>query len=143
MANIKDASLIASKWKRRSENAGAEYEEGVRNPRTDWAQATSAAESAYDQGVQNAINRKAFGKGVRKAGTAKWQSNALSKGPSRFSTGVAAAQQAYEDGFAPYRQTISALSLPARGAKGDPKNIQRVAAVASALHAKKIELEGR
>lgn len=143
MAKIKDTARIAAKWKRRAESAGPEYEEGVRNPRADWATQTAAAESNYEQGVQASISRKAFGKGVRKAGTEKWQKNALEKGPSRFATGVALAQDNYETGFAPFQATIASLQLPPRGPKGDPKNIARVAAIAKALHAKKLELAGR
>jgi DNA-binding transcriptional MocR family regulator len=143
MAAIKETARIADKWERRAGNAQAEYEEGVRNPRKDWAAATASAEKAFEQGIQQSIQRKAFGKGVRKAGTAKWQENAVEKGPVRFAQGVSLAKGSYEEGFAPFRQTISNLTLPARGAKGDPKNINRVAAVAKALHDKKLELEGR
>jgi len=143
MAKIKDNARISAKWKRRAEGAGAEYEEGVRNPREDWAQATAASEPAYEQGVQQSISRKAYGKGVRKAGTAKWQENALAKGPTRYANGISLSQNAYEEGFAPFRQTIASVNLPPRGPKGDPKNIARVTAIAKALHAKKIELEGR
>jgi hypothetical protein len=33
---------------------------------------------------------------------------------------------------------IQGTTLPPRGAKGDPANIQRVAVLATALHAKKV-----
>jgi len=143
MANIKDSASIAAKWQRRASTAQTEYEEGVRNPRADWATETAKAESNFEQGVQSAIQRKAFGKGVRKAGTEKWQRNAIEKGPTRFSSGVSAAVNEYEEGFAPFRATIAALNLPPRGPKGDPKNVQRVAVIAAALHKKKLELEGQ
>lgn len=143
MAAIKDSSVIAAKWKRRASTAGAEYEEGVRNPRKDWATETANAEKAYEEGLANSIQRKAFGKGVKKAGTSKWQDAAIEKGPRRFTEGVNLAENSYEEGFAPFRATIANLTLPPRGPKGDPKNINRVAAVASALHKKKLELEGR
>jgi len=142
MANIKSLDRISGKWKRVASGAQAEYEEGVRNPRADWADQTKKAESAYEQGIQAAIGRKAFGKGVTQAGTAKWQTNAIEKGPQRFSQGVALAEQAYETGFAPYREVISRLTLPARGPKGDPKNIQRVTTVAKALHDEKLKRAG-
>lgn len=142
MANIKSLDRIKSKWKRVASAAQTEYEEGVKNPRADWADAASKAETAYEQGIQTAIGRKAFGKGVRNAGTAKWQQNAIEKGPQRFSQGVSLAEDAYETGFAPYREVISRLALPARGAKGDPKNVQRVAAIAKALHDEKLKRAG-
>jgi len=143
MAKIKDTSTIAEKWQRRAGSAGTEYEEGVRNPRADWATETAKAESNYEQGVQAGIQRKSFGKGVKKAGTDTWQKNSISKGPQRYSQGVALAGDKYAEGFAPFAQVIGATNLPARGPKGDPKNIQRVATMAKALHDKKIELEGR
>jgi hypothetical protein len=142
MANVKSMARISDKWKRVSAGAGAEYEEGVRNPRADWATETKKAESTYEQGIQASITRKAFGKGVTKAGSDKWQKNAIAKGPGRFSTGVALAQDDYEKGFAPYREVIERTALPARGPKGDPKNLQRVAILAKALHDKKISMEG-
>ena len=142
MANVKSMSRISEKWKRVASGAGAEYEEGVRNPRADWAEETSKAEGTYEQGIQSSIGRKAFGKGVKKAGTSKWQENAIRKGPGRFAEGVSLAQSAYEEGFAPYREVLARTALPARGPKGDPKNLMRVAIVAKALHDEKIKREG-
>ena len=142
MANVKSMSRISDKWKRVASGASAEYEEGVRNPRADWATETKKAEATYEEGIRASIGRKSFGKGVSKAGTDKWQSNALAKGPGRFSQGVALAQDAYEEGFSPYREVISRTPLPPRGPKGDPKNLARVAVIAKALHDEKIKREG-
>lgn len=142
MANIKAMDRITAKWKRVASGAAGEYEEGVRNPRADWATEAAKAEGAYEAGIRASITRKAFGKGIKSAGTAKWQHGALAKGPGRFSEGVALAEDAYEKGFAPYRAVIERTVLPDRGAKGDPKNIARVAAIAAALHDEKIKKVG-
>mgnify|MGYP001107752269 CR=1 FL=1 len=142
MAQIKDISSIAAKWSRRASTAGVEYEQGVRSPRRPWAAATKAAEAAYERGVQAAIARKGFGKGVSKAGDTKWQENAIAKGPSRFAEGVAHAEPAYATGFAPYASVIASTVLPERGPRGDPKNIMRVQVIAKALHDKKIGMGG-
>jgi hypothetical protein len=142
MAEIKDLSRIGAKWKRVASGAAVEYEEGVKNPKRDWAKATAAAEPAYTQGITAALSRKAFGKGVNKAGTAKWQENAIKKGPGRYSEGVNLAEDAYITGFGPYREIIARTTLPARGARGDPKNINRVAVLAKALHDHKISAGG-
>jgi hypothetical protein len=142
MPAIKTLDRIKAKWNRVTSAASGEYEEGVRNPRTDWKTATMGAEKAYESGIQKSIQQKAFGKGVNKAGTAKWQTNAIEKGPARFSQGVQLAEQAYADGFAPFRDVIANLKLPDRGPKGDPVNIQRVALQAKALHDKKLSLRG-
>lgn len=142
MAAIKDINRTAAKWERVSKGATQEYREGVENPRKDWADETAKAEGRYEDGVQAAIGRKAFSKGVKKAGTSKWQSRAVTLGPARFATGVAAAVDAYASGFEPYRQVIASLTLPPRGPKGSAQNILRVSAIAEALHAKKLSLEG-
>jgi len=143
MPAVKALDRISRKWIRQSEASAPEYKFGVENPKVDWAAATKAAEGNYKSGVIKAANEGRFGKGVVKAGTAKWQRNAASKGADRWPAGIANAQADYESGFAPFRETLVNLVLPDRGPKGDPKNIQRVAAVAKALHEKKLELKGR
>jgi hypothetical protein len=128
----------AAKWSRRTSSATQEYTEGVQNPRTSWQQATVAAAGSQAAGVQAAIAAKSFEKGVAKAGDQRWQQKAISKGASRFGPGVADAQADYETGFAPYAQVIQSTQLPPRGPKGDPKNIERVRVMASALRARKM-----
>lgn len=137
MPPVKSLDRISEKWKRQSSAAQTEYTQGIENPRRDWAQATAQAESSYEKGVQNSIQEKRFSKGVKNAGTAKWQENALKKGPTRWAEGISLSTDAYQAGFAPYRTIIENLNLPARGPKGDPANIQRVAKLAEALHAEK------
>lgn len=140
MAAIKDLAAIKEKYQRVTPLRQEDYLNGVQNPKRDWAQATKAAENTYEAGVQAAITRNAFGKGVDKAGTSKWQEGAVSKGPQRFAEGVAQGADRYADGFAPYQQAISSLTLPAKFPKGDPRNIKRVSAVTEALRKKKLAI---
>lgn len=142
MAKVKSAEAASAKWQRRAGNAGPEYEEGVRNPRADWATETKAAAPSYSAGVTKAVQEKRYERGVSKAGTAKWQKNAVEKGPTRYAEGVRLSGDAYTTGTAPYLAVLSGLQLPPRGPKGDPKNIDRVRAVSEALHAKKNALRG-
>lgn len=142
MPGVKDLGKIVEKWARVSSGAQAEYEEGIRNPRKDWAAATSAAESAYDKGIQQAVAAKRFGKGVKKAGTGKWQTMALQKGPHRWSEGIGFATSSYADAFAPYHSALGAITYPSKGPKGDPGNIARVAIVSKTLHDLKIRMKG-
>ena len=135
---VKNLSDTASKWARRAGSASQEYSEGVSNPRRSWEQATKASEKNYEAGVNAAIGRKAFGKGVGEAGDAKWQQRSQELGSARFSSGVQASEGAYNEGFAPYLQTLQSITLPPRGSKGSPENLNRVAAVANALRAKKV-----
>jgi len=142
MPAVKSLDRISNKWARVASVSQPEYEEGVRNPRKDWAEATRAAEGNYERGVQGAIQRKAFGKGVGRAGSQKWQNNTLQKGPSRWANGIQISTGNYESGFAPFREVIQRTQLPPRGPKGDPKNIQRVAVLADALHKEKLTRQG-
>lgn len=138
MADIKSSSAIAEKWARVTPQRTQDYQEGVQNPRTDWEQATKAAAQSQAEGVQKAIAEKRFEKGVAKAGTGKWQEGATGKGVQRWGTGVQAAGEAYAEGFQPFADTIKNTKLPPRYPKGDPRNIERVKAMASAMHAKKV-----
>ena len=135
MANIKPMEDSSDKWVRRASVASVDYKKGVENPKKSWSAASVAAEGNYKQGVVAAANAGRFAKGVKAAGDSKWKENAVSKGPGRFAEGVALAKDQWQKGFAPYHSAISSLNLPARGPKGDPKNLARVAAVANTLRA--------
>lgn len=137
MVKIKPIDVIAKKFVAKASAAGPDYDAGIRSPSADYATQAKAAEGTYEQGVQAAIGRKAFGKGVSRAGTQKWQNKSLSKGVARYPAGVADAEQEFNAGFGPYASVIAGITLPARRAKGDPSNIARVTAIAKALRDKK------
>lgn len=123
----------AAKWARRTASATEEYTAGVNNPRASWQQSTLAAESNHTAGTQAALANKSFAKGVAKASDQRWKDKALSKGAQRFGPGAQEAQGDYDKGFAPYKQVIETVNLPPRGAKGDPKNYERVRVMGTAL----------
>lgn len=133
MAEIKDLVRIAKKYVDVASLAGPQYEDGVRNPKRDWEQATAAAEGAYRDGITKSLARGSFGKGVHNAGTAKQQKGSIEKGVARYGPGVTLAKGAFQEGFAPYHAVISGLTLKPRYAKRDPRNLERVAQVAKAL----------
>lgn len=138
MAEIRSTSKIVEKWARVTRARQQDFQEGVRAPRRDWADATAAAESTYEQGVQEAIARKSFGRGVSDAGTAKWKRKIEAVGVQRWAPGVAAAVEDFDRGFGPYAETIAATQLPPRFPAGDPRNFERVRVLGEALHAKKV-----
>jgi len=133
MANIRTIEQIAAKYSAVTPQRTADYEAGVRSPKADWATQTLAAEDSWQTGVQNAISEKRFGKGVRAAGTEKWQRGAVEKGSQRWGPGVQMAQPAYAQGFAPYRDAIERLTLSPRYARRDPRNLNRVKQVVDAM----------
>lgn len=128
----------SARWVRRAGSAQQEYEEGVRSPRADWATATVASAPVHTTATQQALADGRFAKGVQAAGSSRWQSKALSKGAPRFGPGVADAESDYQKGVQPYLDVLNNVTLPPRGPKGDPKNIQRVIAVVTALRNKKL-----
>jgi len=128
---------VAQKWANRASAAAPDYQKGVQAPSKDWATEAKAAEQAYQAGVQDAVGRGAFGKGVTKAGSEKWQRKALAVGPARYGQGVTAGTPDYNAGEGPYLDALGRISLPTRGKRGDPANIERVRTIATALHSQK------
>lgn len=133
MAKIKSLTDIASKFATVTPARAGDYAKGVEDSTVDWANATAAAEENYQQGVQKAIQNKSFGKGVKNAGSSKYLDGVRNKGEARYGAGVAQAGPAYEKGFAPFHRVIESTTLPPRFPRRDPRNLQRVGAIATAL----------
>lgn len=134
----KDIGTVAAKWSQRAQGASADYGNGVKTSTKDWAGLTAAAAPAWEAGVQAAVGNGRFAKGVTKAGTQKWQAGASGKGAQRYPQGVAGGAANYANNFGPMLQVIAGVNLTPRGPRGSPSNIQRVSAIADALHAAKL-----
>lgn len=143
MAFIRSIEEIAKKWASVTPMRAEDYAAGIANPRTSWSKATVAAEKAYEDGVQQSIQRKSFSKGVKKAGDDKWLRKATVNGVRNWGPGVAEAMGDYAAGYAPYREAIAATVLPPRYARRDPRNLARVKAIADCLIAKKESIMGK
>lgn len=139
MAEIKSISAIREKWARVTPMRAEDYKLGVANPKRDWADETEAAKGNWKMGIDQAATKDLFAKGVRQAGTGKWRSAALEKGPGRFAEGVMLAESEYEKGFAPYHAAIERADLGPRFPRRDPRNLARVKAVVDALVAEKLK----
>jgi len=139
MPAIKSADEIAKKWARVTPARSSDYKDGVATPKKDWAESTAAAKEAWSDGVQQAISDDRFARGVKKVGTDKWKKKALTLGVRRWSEGISEAVDDYKSGFAPFVDVIAATKLPPRYRKGDPRNIDRVATIAKALHEAKVK----
>lgn len=125
---------ISSKWRGRAQVSRDAYEDGVRNPRRSWAREAYHAFDRYKEGIRASVSADLFRKGVHRAGDAKWQERAVNLGVPRWPQGIDASGPAYTEGFAPYHAALSQLRLPPRYARGDPRNLERVKAIAEALH---------
>jgi hypothetical protein len=137
MANIKDAATIAKKYASRGQAAGQDYTDGINNS-ADWAANTAAAADTYAAGVQAAIGRGDFAKGVAAAGNEKFKRKAAGVGATRYGPGVSAAAPDYAKGVGPYLDVLRNLSYPKRLPKGDPGNNARSLVVQQALRAAKV-----
>jgi hypothetical protein len=138
MPAIRSIAELAEKYKRVTPGRRADYEAGITKPKADWETQTLAAEDAWVGGVQEAISEKRFPKGVREKGTAGWQADTKQKGPERWAPGIGYGAPKYEKNYAHYRDVIERTTLPPKFAKGDPRNFDRVIAIATALRQAKV-----
>lgn len=130
---VPSVGKVAAKWARRAGSAGQEYSEGVASSTRSWATSALAAEKNYQAGVTAAATAGRFGKGVSRAGDAKWKKGAMEKGPMRYSQGVGQAEADYANQVGPFLEAIGRTNLPERGPTGSDGNYARVAAIGKAL----------
>lgn len=132
--DVKPIGQIAEKYSRVTPGRTQDYTSGVQGTAPqEFEGAAGAGAENWAQGVTQAASEGRFEAGVRGSG-ARWQRNALAKGASRFGPGVQAARDDYQQGFEPFHRTLQGLALPPRGPRGDPRNVERVAAIAQALN---------
>lgn len=131
---IKTSQEIARKWAEVTPSRSRQWEAEIRaTPDGDWAEPTIAGAINWEQGVQEAAARGGFAAGVEKSRT-KWKRKAIALGPARYGPGVRAAEGDQAEGYAPYREVISNLTLTPRGTRGSLGNYERVREVGEALH---------
>ncbi len=126
------AAQIAARFVKYAPGRADRFEDGVRNPSQDWEKNTKDAEPNYEKGVQDAIKRKAFGKGVTNCGTARQQAQTV-KNLSRWADGIEGAEDTMRDAMEPVVAVLQSLTLPPRYPKGDSRNYDRSKKVGTAL----------
>jgi len=139
MPKIRTLAKITDKYGRVTPGKGRELEAGLKDPKKVWVDEAAAAGEAWRGGVEGAIARDGFVKGVTAAGQASYIEPALKLGVGRYRSGVEFGTPKYGKKFAPYRDVIEGTTLPPRGAVGDPANIDRVRVMAAALHDAKVK----
>lgn len=135
---VKDLTKSANKWVDRARGAAASYAEEAAVAGDVWARNTAAAKETYKLAITAPGIADRFGRGVSRAGAAKYQRKIESVGKERFGPGVAAAEEDYKANVEPFLSTIAGLTLPARKPRGDPANYMRVQKVGEALNAKRL-----
>jgi hypothetical protein len=113
------------KFKNRAAGAREDYKRGVAGAGQRWADGAANAEEAWRAGTQEAISQGRFSKGVRAAGSQKYQERASTLGPERFATGVAMGAPEWGKNFGPFQQALAAHVPSTRGPRGSDQNAQR------------------
>lgn len=113
------------KFKARAQNAREDYKRGVSNAGQRWLDGAAASTEAWRAGTQEAISQGRFERGVRAAGSTKYQERASTLGPERFATGVVAGAPDWGKNFAPFQQALAAHTPAPRGMRGSDQNANR------------------
>lgn len=137
---VKSAAEVATKWAGVASQRGTEYKAGVAGAGPDWQKGAVNAAPAFKAAVQAPNIQQLFSGGVTKAGSDKYVRKASGVGADRYGPGVTAAQPDYQAGMDPMLATIASVNLPDRAPRGNTNNLNRVAAVDAALHAKRLAL---
>jgi hypothetical protein len=130
---IKDVSTLAKKFTTRAGAAAGDYKDGVAQAGGDWETNAKNSEGNYEQGVQAAIGRKAYGKGISSSGASKYTTRATQLGATRYGPGVAAGADDWAKNTQPYLQKLASLQLPPKGPRRSPANQARANMVATEL----------
>jgi hypothetical protein len=129
---VKDTAAISAKYVQRAGAAAKDYTDGVASAGGDWETGAKNGEQNFEQGIQEAIADKRYGKGI--SGSAgKYVANATKLGGTRYGPGVTNGQGAYTQGVQPYLDKLKSLQLPPKGPRRSPQNQQRANMVALEL----------
>ena len=124
---------VKKKWEERAGMAEDDYRYGIQNSE-DWQSKTLNAAKNWEAGIQQAIREKRFETGVSRVTTEEWRRKAIEKGARRFVEGVRTAVEDYGKAMGEVLRVLEGITLPERGPRGDPKNIDRVRVIAETLH---------
>lgn len=138
---MKSANEAVMKWQNRAGAASVDYAEGAAGTDKDQAQRAIAAKSVYQQALTESFSRDAYAKGLGRSGKSGWLKGVQEKGQQNFSTGVSAngAREKYVTNSSRYDSARKAADSLPRAGRGSPQNLARVAAVANALRAIKVQ----
>jgi len=135
---VKSGADSATRFVEQGAAAGGEYTAGVKGSGADWEANAAAAKEIYNAGVQEAISRDAYAKGIREAGAAHFESKASTVGARRFPEGIRAAKSDYQEGVEPFLDVIRGITQTPRRPRGDPGNYRRVEEIGMALRRRKV-----
>lgn len=135
---LRPLDRIVEKWRSRATAALTDYSEGVQAPRNPWQKQAAAASETWKAAITDAAARDAYRKGVVTTSEEFWRSRTLVLGTARFTDGVSKSVDVFKNNWAQFYDVLSRIELPPRGPRGDPKNVERVRAIMTALRQKKL-----
>jgi hypothetical protein len=139
---VKDPTTVANKWSTRAQGAVNDYAAGAASPKQSQSAAAIAAAPLWQQAVASPAAAAAFTSGLNKSGDQGWLNGVNTKGKARYGGGITAGLNKFQTNITPFLQAIAGVNLPAKGLRGSAQNIQRVAAIAEALHTLKLQRKG-
>ena len=139
MVVVPSPDKVVDKWQRKASAATEDYRAGVETPRRSWKEAVLAAADAYYAALQNVINQDLWRKALAGISEDEWKRKAIELGVRRYADGVRANADKYAKKMSKVLAILKELTLPPRGPRGDPKNLDRVRVIMEALHKAKIE----
>lgn len=134
----KTASQSAQKFVDRASAASQDYVLGAQQTTKDQSAAAIAAAPNYAAGVQAAITRGAYAKGLQASGKQGWLKGITDKGGNRFAEGVASGAAKYATNSGKYDSARTAADSLPRGPKGSEANFNRAKVVGQALRKMKV-----
>jgi len=139
---VVSASEAAQIWVDGARARATRY--GVNAPAAaqDWQTNATAAAANFKSAVSAGNIDKMFSGGIARAGAAKFQRKVAGVGKDRFAGGVSAAQSDYQNGVAPFLDTIKGITPPAKKVRGDPANRARSEIYQVELNKKRLALRG-
>ena len=122
--------ITASEAASRLEQAGFanqdRYQKGVSGKGSLWSSRTSASEANWQAGVQEAIAKKKFARGVTEAGPSGYDQGVTQKGVANWPTGMQQAGTKYQKKVAKF-QPLWDQALPTpKGNRRSPQNLKRI-----------------
>jgi hypothetical protein len=139
---VKPMARIVEKWQAGSSAGSADYAANSVAAASDYGAKAGAAQAAWKAGVIGPGADARYAANTRGKGQAKYARKIASVGAARYAEGVSNAGQDYSAGFSPYVQVLQGLTTPARGPRGSPGNQAISAAVAKALHDRRVGQTG-
>jgi len=142
---IRSPQTAVSNWQQRASAAAGFYNSQVQASAWKQYAASGQAETNYEAGVTQAVQKKSFQAGVSAASDEAWKAGVSAVGQTRFSQGVAASVPKMTAVMGKLIPAIDAArkNLPARGIAGSQANIQRMTQFIQTLHAAKGQFKAR